>query len=1321
MKSNPGRILWFIAILFLLAFVPAAKTNAQGAPPQPPPPIPTQSSLTALPATPGPAIGEEFTELSAGIFTYSKTDLSLPGPMPINVTRVYRSTDQTSTAWNNRAFGVGTRLNYDIFIYQSYHGGPEFVSMPDSSTLTCSTTSGGPPYTCNSQPSGVWFGSVLDSNDDLTRPDGTVYSFNSTTGLLMSITDRYGNSITITRGNGSIQENDACYTGSNGLQVVPTNYVEEVSSSNGRAVYFCYDNLSYPDDITAIADNAAGGPIKEVTYTYGAGSVLATVTQGNSSNAKTTYQYNQTSPSGVGNITTIIQNDSCPNGGCGTPNKVYTYITYYSNNLGTSLASISSQLPGNGYSYNDNDPSGYPASHVTVTLPDSASRDFYFDSNGYLIEDAREVGSSSVNPEYTFFNRGQQTVGTSTEFVGEVQEENQNNAVVRQTTYNYDTSAGNVLSVNLCPAPGQTATFCAHGTPTATWNYTYTTYNRLASAVEPLAYNGVGTTYTYVDGSSPSMTVTDPLDRVTTVDYNEQGQPISAQDPMDNTPTKIQYYSPSGDVESVTDPIGNTTSYVTDADGRVKSVTSPKQETTHYTYDAIDDVTEVIDPIGNITCNTYDLIGELSTTTPPKGVSGSCSNIVSGFTTTIGRSPNLTKTTLTDPLGNTTVTDLDGQGRSTDYTDKRGVETTYTYDKLGRLTTAFFNENNKSAYSQEKVEPSNYDALDRPGQVYDSLLGNTDTFTYDSLNSILSTSDSLYSYHSVSYTYDSNGRRIGMQTNAQAFSYGHDCADELVGISGNGTWTPPNCGPSTFVNYTGNVSSSAQVAFNLDADGNPVETLVDGVETVMTRDADERVTGQTFGAYASPAPTPSYGGLTYQYDADSHVIDKGGSLAVVNIPSAVSTAVYSATDQVTNWNGTTTAPDNASNIITDPANGLALTWTARNQMATATGASEAYDGLGRRETSTGGGSTLNFDYDGSAMIGWAIPYSSSYNFLTLPGGGALAGTYTTTVSSTTWVPLIDASGSTIGLVNAASTQSPPATTYTYDPSGNPTVSGTANDWPFQYKGMEKEFTDPGTYYYSGGGQFYSPQLVRSLSETTATSSSGTGGPPPRQVPYGPGSHGNGSFGHWLANQELGSLGVGIGSGASGFGNSDPSGGNIDVLPIIGIAEFWASFFDWLFGGSGAPPTPRQLLHGRHPLYDWILQIVAGLLPDEKSAANMPSGPGSSPPNFSPLLKVQDVIVPPESTVPAQPQALPWGLPGDDLPQLPFSAEPKLTPSQYQECLNAANATQGDWDAFCGTLPTNRMRGVCRSANFQSTEYKEGICDFLKGFVAGPMA
>lgn len=37
----------------------------------------------------------------------------------------------------------------------------------------------------------------------------------------------------------------------------------------------------------------------------------------------------------------------------------------------------------------------------------------------------------------------------------------------------------------------------------------------------------------------------------------------------------------------------------------------------------------------------------------------------------------------------------------------------------------------------------------------------------------------------------------------------------------------------------------------------------------------------------------------------------------------------------------------------------------------------------RRESSAG---TLNFEHDGSTVIGWTSPSSGSYNFLNLPGG-----------------------------------------------------------------------------------------------------------------------------------------------------------------------------------------------------------------------------------------------------------------------------------------------------------------------------------------------
>ncbi len=735
-------------------------------------------------------------------------------------------------------------------------------------------------------------------------------------------------------------------------------------------------------------------------------------------------------------------------------------------------------------------------------------------------------------------------------------------------------------------------------TPTATWNYKYTTYNLLANAVEPLDYNGVGTKYAYLPVGSPptSMTITDQLGRVTTVDYNAQGQPTSVEDPIGNT-AKMQYYS-TGDIEWVVDPMLNKTTYVTDPDGRVKSVTSPLNEETQYSYDAIDDVTEVIDPMSNVTKYTYDLLGELASSTTPNG-----------YATTITRNASLAKTTVTDPLTYTTVTNLDGQGRHTDYTDKRGVKTTYTYDKFGRVTEALFNSTNLSAYKQDAVTTPEtaFDPLDRALTLSDSLSTSTLTYTYDSLDSVLLEKDSLTN-DSTNYSYDSNGRRTSLQptmNNASqpTMNYGYDCADELISMSNNGS-SLQSCSPT---NYVANGGTSTQVGINYDLDGNPNYTVVDGVETVLAtltspRDADERVKVETFQAYPSLS---SYGALTYNYDADGHVVDKGGSLAAVNMPAAVATASYSATDQVSSWKGVSSQTDNASNLTYDPASGSSFTWSARNQLAGFSGALEVYDGLGRRESSAG---TLNFEHDGSAVLGWTSSSAGSYNFMTVPGGAAVAGSFTSGGTTTSWVPLIDTSGSTIALVNAASTQPPAATTYTYDPAGTPSVNGTANDWPFQYQGLEKEFTNPAPYYYSGGGQFYSTQLVRPLSETSQTSSQG-GGPSGGSIAAPSGGPPPGLFSpaNYAGNAE--NIGAGAAAGASAGALIGEGGG--PYVALVGAAigatiGAIVSFFEDIFGGSdGPPPTPRKLLHQRHPLYPVILGVSYSLIPDEVSAGAPP--------------------------------------------------------------------------------------------------------------------
>jgi len=300
------------------------------------------------------------------------------------------------------------------------------------------------------------------------------------------------------------------------------------------------------------------------------------------------------------------------------------------------------------------------------------------------------------------------------------------------------------------------------------------------------------------------------------------------------------------------------------------------------------------------------------------------------------------------------------------------------------------------------------------------------------------------------------------------------------------------------------------------------------------------------------------------------------------------------------------------------------------------------------------------------------------------------------------VPLIDASGSTIGLVNAANVDAGAATTYTYSPSGTPVVSGTTNFWPFLYQGMEQESADA-PYYYSGNGQFYSPQLVRSLSEAGQTSSSGPGGPPPTQLAYGPGSQGNGSFGHWYANQVENSLEGGFGGGDIGVGNSEVSY-VVPVLAIVQIVEFWDSFFNWLLGGSGAPPTPRKLLHGRHQLY-WRILGLRFQIVSENSAS-----PASGGAREAGVQQVQDVV--------------PWAQPFTDLDPFNFEDENQplplphgLEPKKENACREAAKSSRDDWALFCGTLYKRKwgeqLYAKCMSYYNSSAQEKENFCGWLE--------
>jgi hypothetical protein len=154
--------------------------------------------------------------------------------------------------------------------------------------------------------------------------------------------------------------------------------------------------------------------------------------------------------------------------------------------------------------------------------------------------------------------------------------------------------------------------------------------------------------------------------------------------------------------------------------------------------------------------------------------------------------------------------------------------------------------------------------------------------------------------------------------------------------------------------------------------------------------------------------------------------------------------VYDAANRLTNWGATPLTYDNNGNLTSDGTN--TYTWNARNQLASMTGASFVYDGLGRRQKKTIGVSLTEFLYDGVNPVQEATTVLAN-----ILGGLGIDEIFVRTGSTGARNFLTDALGSTVALADAAGTVQ---TEYTYEPFGGTTVTGLASTNSFQYTGRE---------------------------------------------------------------------------------------------------------------------------------------------------------------------------------------------------------------------------------------------------------------------------
>jgi RHS repeat-associated protein len=418
---------------------------------------------------------------------------------------------------------------------------------------------------------------------------------------------------------------------------------------------------------------------------------------------------------------------------------------------------------------------------------------------------------------------------------------------------------------------------------TETW-----TYNSLN---EPLTYqNGRGKTTIYeYDTAGNLLRVIDPLNRAVDYTYNDQGQVL--------TSTSGETYNSGTDTVSGGKATTNTYTDGTGGSnlGDLASVTQPPQtggaagpETT-YTYDAIGRPLTVVSPRGNLSGAT-----------------------ASDFRTTTAYDDSADTTTVTDPLGNHTVTKLDHAGNklsvqsfdsgtdlvaATEWVYDAGdrleyvcpkyesncstttdPKTSYGYDHVGNMTSRTDPNNKTTSYAYDDANeplstttPSGHVTSHtytggRLATITDAL-GNatltptTDGMTtlgYDDYGNLSSRTYSDSGTPNSSYVFDAAGNRTSMTDGRGTTKYAYDDANQLIDVCPT---NPANCATTT----------DAKTAYTYDAFGQVTErSYPDGDVADYTYYPDGEL------------ETVAEGGLTatFDYDADGELteIDHGNGL-----------------------------------------------------------------------------------------------------------------------------------------------------------------------------------------------------------------------------------------------------------------------------------------------------------------------------------------------------------------------------------------------------------------------------------------------------------
>ncbi len=539
------------------------------------------------------------------------------------------------------------------------------------------------------------------------------------------------------------------------------------------------------------------------------------------------------------------------------------------------------------------------------------------------------------------------------------------------------------------------------------------------------------------------------------------------------------------------DPLGRSTNFTYDANGRLTRVTFADGQFTQTTYDSLGRKASITNEEGQITTYTYDGLGRLISVT----------GILGDAVYTYDEAGNLR--TQTDALGRVTEFQYDALNRPTERKYPGGESERYTYDAVGnrvtmtdaagRTTTFAYDARNRliASYFPGGETVSRTYAADGQLLTVTDVHGTT-AYSYDSRGRLVSvahpTGDTLR------YTYDGNGNVLTIVAPASTQSYVYDALDRVVQA------TAPEGVTQSFYDLTGN-----RVRNNL---GN-------GTRTDITYDARNRSTlvthkSTTDAVLHSFATTYSNAGRrlqvtesngavqTYSYDAkgrlisesrsgsnafsDTHTYDRVGN-RTQRARGGVATAFsYDSNDRLLSNGSATYTYDANGNLRTRSVGAVQreFGFDAQNRLVTVVGDGLAnqyrYDAFGSRVLASNAAGSTRYLVDSLNNTGLSQVLEERN------GSGALNARYAygdnllaMTQGSTTNYVHADTQGNTRLLTNNTGAISD---TYIYDGYGNDAGATGSSSTPYRYGGQR---LDADTGLYQLRARSYDPAAGRFIS------------------------------------------------------------------------------------------------------------------------------------------------------------------------------------------------------------------------------------------------